>query len=247
MRIDIRPGATALTGLKATGMFKAIALNWSLPVDMSNYQATQIYWGTSSLFSAAVLLDTVNGNSIIVPLGDTNQRYFWIREINQYGRTDGPITGPVSAAAKLIEAADAPEFTDGADGINGEDGRSYVTAYCASSSTAGTSAPPATSGQNSVPATNSGGITGSWSKNVPSLTEGQFLYQSDGSYNPATNNVTWSIPYWSSLRVGSLSAITATIGTLRTQTSGGRVEISDNIIKVFDTTGALRVKIGNLN
>jgi hypothetical protein len=44
----------------------------------------------------------------------------------------------------------------------------------------------------------------------------------------------------------SLSAITATIGTLRTATTGGRTEISDNIVKVFDAAGVVRVKIGNL-
>lgn len=48
------------------------------------------------------------------------------------------------------------------------------------------------------------------------------------------------------ISVTSLSAITATIGTLRTSTTGGRTEISDNVIKVFDGTGTLRVKIGNL-
>lgn len=48
------------------------------------------------------------------------------------------------------------------------------------------------------------------------------------------------------LNVGSLSAVTATIGTLRTAATGSRVEISDNVIKVFDG-GNLRVKIGNLS
>lgn len=48
------------------------------------------------------------------------------------------------------------------------------------------------------------------------------------------------------VNASSLSAITATIGTLRTATSGGRTEISDNIIKVFDASGTIRVKIGNL-
>lgn len=50
----------------------------------------------------------------------------------------------------------------------------------------------------------------------------------------------------SKMSVDSLSAITATIGTLRTATSGARTEISDNVIKVFDNSGTLRVKIGNL-
>lgn len=49
------------------------------------------------------------------------------------------------------------------------------------------------------------------------------------------------------MNVTQLSAITATIGTLRTATSGGRTEISDNVIKVFDETGTKRVQIGNLS
>jgi hypothetical protein len=48
------------------------------------------------------------------------------------------------------------------------------------------------------------------------------------------------------LSVIQLDAITATIGTLRTATTGPRTEISDNVIKVFDTGNVLRVKIGNL-
>ena len=46
------------------------------------------------------------------------------------------------------------------------------------------------------------------------------------------------------LKVNSLDAITATIGTLRTKTSGARVEISDNLIQVFDDNNLLRVRLG---
>jgi hypothetical protein len=53
------------------------------------------------------------------------------------------------------------------------------------------------------------------------------------------------------MNVTQLSAITANIGTLRTATTGARTEISDNVIKVYDSTSTsattgLRVKIGNL-
>lgn len=44
--------------------------------------------------------------------------------------------------------------------------------------------------------------------------------------------------------VTSLSAITATIGTLRTATSGARMEIKDNLIKIYDASDRLRVKMG---
>jgi len=48
------------------------------------------------------------------------------------------------------------------------------------------------------------------------------------------------------ISVTQLDAITATIGTLRTATSGARSEIRDNVIKVYDASNVLRVKIGNL-
>lgn len=49
------------------------------------------------------------------------------------------------------------------------------------------------------------------------------------------------------MSVTQLDAITATIGTLRTATTGARTEISDNVIKVYDSSNVLRVKIGNLS
>ena len=45
------------------------------------------------------------------------------------------------------------------------------------------------------------------------------------------------------ISANSLSAITATIGTLRTATTGARVEIKDNLIEVYDAT-RLRVRLG---
>ena len=46
------------------------------------------------------------------------------------------------------------------------------------------------------------------------------------------------------LNVDSLSAITATIGTLRTATTGARTEIKDNLIEVYDKNNVLRVRMG---
>lgn len=48
------------------------------------------------------------------------------------------------------------------------------------------------------------------------------------------------------INVASLDAISATIGTLRTATSGARVEIKDNLIEVYDASNVLRVQIGVL-
>jgi len=103
----------------------------------------------------------------------------------------------------------------------GTEGASYVTAYCASVTPATTTVPANTSGRSSVPSPNGGGIVGAWTKTVPTLSAGQFLYQSDGIYNPATNTVVWSIPYWSSLKVGTLSAIISNLGVI----TGGEIHI----------------------
>ena len=46
--------------------------------------------------------------------------------------------------------------------------------------------------------------------------------------------------------ITNLQALSATIGTLRTATSGERVEIRDNKIYVYDSANTLRVKIGDL-
>lgn len=46
------------------------------------------------------------------------------------------------------------------------------------------------------------------------------------------------------MEVESLSSVSATIGTLRTATSGARTEIKDNLIEVYDENNVLRVRMG---
>lgn len=119
----------------------------------------------------------------------------------------------------------------GSNGGTGAAGSSYVTAYCASATGSATSAPAATTGKTSLPAANSGGITGTWSSTVPALTAGQYLYQTDGIYNPTTNQVIWSIPYWSSLKVATLSAISANFGSMTAGSidlGGGKIKLNND-------------------
>lgn len=128
--------------------------------------------------------------------------------------------------------------TNGTNGGTGAQGASYVTAYCASATATTTTTPAQTTGKTSLPATNDGGITGAWSSTVPSLASGQYLYQSDGIYDPTTNKVTWSIPYWSSLKVGSLSSIVENTGTL---TVSGTISSANGNFAV-DNNGGVTMK-----
>jgi len=110
---------------------------------------------------------------------------------------------------------------------------------------------------------------GTWSfASTGSLSPGQFMYQSDGTFKGSTNTTTWRAPYLSNLKVGSLSALSANLGyitagainigpdkftvdtngNVKIKGSGtGRLEITNEAVKVYDGTGALRVQLGNLD
>lgn len=70
------------------------------------------------------------------------------------------------------------------------------------------------------------------------------VYSSTGAIDGAILNPASVVA--SKLSVTSLDAITATIGLLRTATSGARVEIASNYGKVFDASNVKRVQWGDL-
>jgi hypothetical protein len=107
------------------------------------------------------------------------------------------------------------------NGYNGLQGGSYVTVYAASSIASTSTAIPNSTGvttanyKTTKPATGAGGLTGAvWQFTVPALNSGEYMYQTDGVFDPVAGTIAWSIPYWSSLKVGSLNAITANTGNL---------------------------------
>jgi|GEM_PF-1013885 len=130
----------------------------------------------------------------------------------------------------------SPTASQGVSGASGLQGASYRTAYMASATTAPGSSPnpEIDTGSTTVPSSY-WGLSGTWGTTVPTLTAGQFLYSSDGIYNPATNQTTWSIPYWTSLKVGSLSAITINTGNL---TVTGTIQGNTAAISGTTMTGA---------
>jgi hypothetical protein len=53
-----------------------------------------------------------------------------------------------------------------------------------------------------------------WVANPPLYVANQNVWEIDGIYNPATNLTIWTAPYLMTLKVGSLSAINANLGTI---------------------------------
>lgn len=69
---------------------------------------------------------------------------------------------------------------------------------------------------------------------------------SSGTASVFFNDAAVNLAQINTATITNLSALSATIGTLRTAATGGRTEIMDNKIRVYDTTNALRVSIGYL-
>lgn len=106
-----------------------------------------------------------------------------------------------------------------------------------------------TSGSASFPPNDSWGSGTVWQATPPSITAGESVYQSDGIYSPESGNTVWNVPYLSTLKVGSLSAISANLGTItsgtitgatiQTASSGARIAMTytNNLLSAYGSDG----------
>lgn len=118
-----------------------------------------------------------------------------------------------------------------------------------------------TSGSSSFPPNDSWGTGTVWQATPQTIVAGESVWQSDGIYSPSSGNTVWNVPYLSTLKVGSLSAISANLGTItagsitgvtitggtiQTATSGKRVVMSGstNDVSVYDSSGNQIAKLG---
>ena len=130
----------------------------------------------------------------------------------------------------------------GTQGNPGARGSSYKTAYAVTTLNSLGTGNVTTTGETSLPPANSWGAA-AWYSTPPALEVGQSLYQTDGIYDPITNNIVWNSPYLSSLRVGSLSAITANLGTV----TAGEIKIQDGVAWIKADGSAIFKSIQILN
>lgn len=151
------------------------------------------------------------------------------------------ITGPTGPASTAL-------------GPTGSQGISARTAYAVTTTTPSSTPSNLSVLGDTVPTTGTWFTGVTWLSNAPaSLSEGQFLYQVDGLYNPATGYTNWiGIPYLSSLKVGNLQAISANTGDLNVT---GTIKVYGNTTNgiLIDSTGIsiyndskLRVKLGSI-
>lgn len=121
----------------------------------------------------------------------------------------------------------------GATGATGAAGLSAKRAYVLTTSGTLGSGTVVTTGASSLPPGTSvfgSGLTWAAAPSTPAA--GQYLFQSDGIFDPAANQITWNTPYISALKVGNLAALAVNTGALTVQdaltvVSGGQVKSSN--------------------
>jgi hypothetical protein len=146
--------------------------------------------------------------------------------------------------------------SDGDTGGQGPQGGSARIAYAKTTATSLSATPTTytTSGDTSFPPANTWGGSETWQGTVPSYSSGENVYQTNGVYDPVTDETVWGVPYLSALKVGSLSAISANLGTVTagsiysglfsTASSGATTqrviinESSSNELRVYADVGA---------
>jgi len=138
-------------------------------------------------------------------------------------------TTSATTAINWTSASIAANGYAGSNGDTGQAGASARIAYAKVSGSTIGSGTVTTAGPTSFPATNAWGRGETWSGTVPTIAADESIMQTDGIYDPATGNTVWGSPYLSTWRVGSLSAITANMGSITAgemNIGGGNFQIS---------------------
>jgi hypothetical protein len=180
-------------------------------VNFTNTPASRLYYGLRNNDSSIESTDPADyiWYQVTGGFGTTKQLFYSVtggRRIN--------IVVSISAPSGSYQPDTGPAID--LDQISGSNGSSSRICYAKSTSTSLSSIPATyqTSGPSSFPPTNTWGGGETWQATPYSLAVNEALFQSDGIYNPTTDLTTWNSPYLSTLKVGSLSAISANLGTI---------------------------------
>ena len=211
-------GTNGTDGVDATQSATVIVWQWALSIPSGPSGTSTYTWSTGS-FSAP------SGWSLTPGTSPTSGFTLWGATVYLNTLATNATSTINWTSASIVSygysGTNGTNGTDGTDGTDGVDGNSFRICYTSTDLTSLSSTPSTitTAGASSYPAAGSwgatiGGVNQSWVATPPTLTAGQSLYQSDGVYSPATGDTIWTVPYLSSLKVGSLSAITTNTGAL---------------------------------
>jgi hypothetical protein len=233
----------AAIGVTDTSIAVTTTVSWATGFSVNNITQNGVA-GSSGTQSAFAI---VYKWALTIPTAPTGSAtYTWSTGLftpTPSGWSLSPSTSPSlgytlwEARVRLIDSATATSTTVNwttstisAVGYSGTNGASSRNAYTKTtlSALATTPATIPSTGTSSFPANDSWGTGTIWGATAPSIVAGESVYQSDGIYDPSTDIITWNVPYLSTLKVGSLSAISANLGSI----SSGNITL--------DTTSSIK-------
>jgi hypothetical protein len=221
----------------------------NIGTNLSNVPTDKYFFGINNVDSATESNTPADYTWFEVSEGFGSFKKFWYvstggRQLDYYIGTAGP------TALYVYDTGGAIDL----DVVTSVGNLSARVAY-ATSTLASLSLSPSvvtTIGNTSVPPINSWAGQETWSSTPDVGGIGTSLFRTDGLYNSTTSLTSWNAPYLSSIRVGSLSAISADLGIVNAgkinagdTTNGIIIDADNKTIKVYNA-GVLRVQIGDL-
>lgn len=218
--------------------------------NLANIPANKYFFGIFNSDSATESTNPADYTWFEVSDGFGSAKQFWYvstggRQLDYYIGTAGP-------TALYVYDTGGPIDLDVVTSVGNLSAR---VAYATSTLASLASSPSilTTIGSTSVPPINSWAGQETWSSTPDVGGIGTSLFRTDGLYNSTTDLTSWNAPYLSSIKVGSLSAISADLGVVNAgkinagnTTNGVIIDADNKTIKVYNN-GVLRVQIGDLN
>jgi hypothetical protein len=219
-------GATGAAGASGTKFALARAFQWKIAPAPTATGTTTYTWSTNAYAAVPVGWTTTPGTA---PSAGFTLWEVLVKVVDAAAATTTSIDWATGAISAVGYAG-----TNGSAGAQGGSGR-VAYAKSTSSSLSATPATTTTAGSTSFPATNTWGGAEVWGSATPTPAAGEWVYQTNGVYDPATGNTVWSAPFVATFRVGSLSALSANLGTITAGSIsiGGRASIDANGYAVF--------------
>lgn len=241
MLYNLRPiAAPTLTNLTATPGINQVSLHWDIPVD-TTFKSSQVWTNLTNNTVSASLLATVDGNTFVHQSGDTNQRFYWVRAVNIYGRADGAWSNGIQGNGRLITGTD---IAPGAVNLS-----THVTGLLSAGNVTGLGALAILDRLGIAKIDGLGSLASQSTVNgatqVTNL--GTLAYANSLAANQiGAGTLAAGVVYAGVINASQVTAGTFTGLTFRTASSGQRVEISNssNSLKVYDSLENIVLQVG---
>jgi hypothetical protein len=191
----------------SVGNWKTASLAYSATSQTGNGATSSWAGGIFKISVSGGALTTISGGSYSLPASPSSLMMYLYA-------ADG---------TTLLDVQSIAIIKDGSNSVvAGPKGAATYKAFYKSSTYLALS-PPNTTRVSALPS--GGGVT--WSFTPPALNSDEQLWVSTGTAADGSDTITWSTSYQDTLRVGSLSAITANVGSLTSAANGYRLTINE--------------------